>query len=177
MDKEFLKILEEHKKLKQLALTLTLSTKGEKIDPVAAVMFSKAAISIFGVENYRKKNTISLRIGAIAITEEMIIEKNEPNRDNLTYSIIINQTKVRFSDELRNREMQKFDTVQKIHPQYPCRFYDSNTNDSKINISNGRKRGAYKDAIVLILSGSSWILKNKKAVITLGKTYDNVINC
>ncbi|QTE21025.1 hypothetical protein [Polaribacter cellanae] len=86
----------------------------------------------------------------------MIIEKNEPNRDNPPYNIII-KAKVRFPDELRNREMQKFDTVQKIQPQYPCRFYDSNTNDSKINRFNGRKKGTYKDAIALIISGSSWI--------------------
>jgi Zn finger protein HypA/HybF involved in hydrogenase expression len=112
--------------------------------------------------NYLKKvNKVSFRIAAIVVIEETII-KNNNDRTILKYETIVKQTKVQFKVNISNHHTSKFPNLENIHPKNPCLFYESTTNDEKLNHANRAKKGHYKKSLKKILAGKDWMLSLNK---------------
>ena len=177
MNLNFSETIQKQEELFKICEKLVHEKNKKKIDINKVVEFANNYITIYNKEKYREHNPISLRVGAIAITEETILEKKETNREALDYNKIITKTKVRFQNNIANRNWKSFDTIEKIHPKEPCLSYDTLTNNQKINRKNAAKKRHYKEALFKIIVGKNWILDNQNAATSLKTILEEVKKC
>ena len=169
--------IEKQNKLLALGNNYISKNKGNTIDLIELNEFVNCYMVLNSKEEYRKLNSISLRTGAIAIIEEMILETGKSDRELFNYKIIITKTRVRFKKELSNTDRREFNTVEKIHPEKPCEAYETLTNNVKLNKHNAARKRHYREALQKIIIGQNWILENKDAVISLQTILENVKKC
>ncbi|QTE21022.1 hypothetical protein [Polaribacter cellanae] len=177
MKEELLKIIENESAIAALTKDLTTLNTSKTINCMKTKELLKILLQLYDKKKYRELNTISIRIGAIAVIEEMLLEKNDRRRSILDYYDVIKKTRVRFYLNIKNRDISKFETVDKIHPQYPCNLYETLTKDKKVNISNAKRKSKYLEAISKIILGSEWILENPLAYKSFKRIYNEVKDC
>lgn len=168
-------IIEKENELALLVTNFVSKNKSTEINLTRVFENVKPVIKGLGKEEYRKKNTLSIRTGAIAIIEEELIV--DCKRSNLNHERIIKKTRVRYHNKIGSKNLKKFNTIEKINPEKPCITYETLTNNKKINKSNAAKKRSYKDALIKIILGKDWILENGEAVISIEKTYLEVKEC
>lgn len=99
-------------------------------------------------EDTKENTPISAR-KAVMITMEKRIELDNMPRYKLKRDSIIKQARVDFN--LKNREYNRFPTLDDAHPENPCLKYED----------NGRKKGSYKRSVNFICANESWLLKKQ----------------
>lgn len=132
--------------------------------------------SFVSPEFMKNSNRISFRKAAIVVVEETLIDL-ACSRKELELSVIIKKTKVRFKTNLSNRIGLKYSHVEDIHPENPCTYFDTTTEDDTLLQSNRAKKRQYKDALIDILHNKDWLINLKQAELNLSEILSEVKIC
>lgn len=178
MEKTFFDAIKEDEILvnKCKQLNKSYNPKHNTIDIELALEIASKVIEVSGINFYKSRNKISFRKAAIVVVEETLIN-HACSRKELEISAIIKKTKVRFRTNLSNRIGLKYSHIEDIHPEDPCTYFDTTTEDDTLLLSNRAKKRQYKKALIDILHNKDWLISLKQAELNLSETLAVVKIC
>lgn len=149
VSKENLTISGESFNVKQLKVVYDLVAKNKEI-----LDYIEIEIKCF----------LSRRKALIVLLEEDYFDKISYDFTDL--KIYENKIKQRF--DIKNNDKKDLDTPQKVHPKNPCKYFNEDGMSSK--------KYQYKKAVYEILETPFYFFEVEKAIETLTKTYNKMID-